>query len=82
MPSTKKRTNFFDSEEGLKAKQKLESLVTSIDYNTSDSFSADADQYPDGVIPFVDQHMEYLRTHPQISIEHYLANLRLRTRSR
>ena len=82
MPSTKKRSNFFDSEEGLKARQALEALVDSEGYNTNDGYSSDAEKYPDGVMPFVDKHMEYLRTHPMISVDHYLANLRLRTRAR
>jgi hypothetical protein len=82
MPSTKKRSNFFESEEGTTAKQKLIELVNNEEFNTSDGFSADNEQYPDGVLPFVDKHMEYLRTHPQISVEHYISNLRLRTRTR
>lgn len=82
MPSARKRSNFFDSEEGLKARERLSALVESSDYITDDGFSSDAEQYPDGVMPFVDKHMEYLRTHPQIQIDHYIANLRLRTRSR
>lgn len=82
MPSTKKRSNFFESEEGIAAREMLMALVENEDYNTRDGFSANAENYPDGVIPFVDKHMEYLRTHPKISVEHYVANLRLRTRTR
>jgi hypothetical protein len=82
MPSTKKRSNFFESEEGLEAREKLVELVKNDQYNTDDGFSADSEQYPSGVIPFVDKHMEYLRTHPKISVDHYVANLRLRTRTR
>ncbi len=82
MPSIKKRTNFSESEEGKTARESLLNLVKSEQYNTRDGFSANNDDYPDGVIPFVDKHMEYLRTHPQIQVDHYLANLRLRTRTR
>lgn len=82
MPSTKKRSNFLESEEGVRAKEKLEAMVENNDFITTDGFSADMEQHPDGVISFVDCHMEYLRTHPQIQVDHYLANLRLRTRNR
>lgn len=82
MPSTKKRSNFSESEEGISAREMLKALVKNENYNTHDSFSANAENYPNGVIPFVDKHMEYLRTHPKISVEHYIANLRLRTRTR
>lgn len=82
MASIKKRSNFFDSEEGILARQKLQALVDDDAYNTRDSYSADTEQYPDGVIPFVDKHMEYLRTHPKVQIDHYIANLRLRTKNR
>ncbi|MDZ7786398.1 MAG: hypothetical protein U5L95_04735 [Candidatus Saccharibacteria bacterium] len=82
MASTKKRSNFFDSEEGIAAREKLKALVKNKDFNTRSGFSANEEKYPDGVIPFVDEHMEYLRTHPQISVEHYISNLRLRTRAR
>ncbi len=81
MPSAKKRTDFFDSVEGAETKAKLEALVKNSAYNTRDSFSANSDNYPDGIMPFVDEHMEYLRTHPNIDINHYISNLRLRTRS-
>jgi hypothetical protein len=82
MATVKKRVSFFDSEQGIKFKQILEDMADDTAYNTVATYSADAVQYPDNLIPFVDKHMNYINTHPSIDPDHYLANLRLITRFR
>ena len=80
MPTLKKRLKFFDSPEGAEIKQTLTMMATDLRYNTGSSYSANADLYPDNLIPFVDKHMNYLNTHPGIDPYHYIANLRLMTK--
>lgn len=82
MSSVKKRVNFFESEEGRKARQTLLNMVENGQYHTASSYSANAATYPDHVISFVDKHMKYLSEHRAVNIDHYLSNLRLRTRIR
>lgn len=50
-------------------------------YKTGPSYSSKA-SYIDGLIPFVDKHMDYLNDNPHINPVHYLANLRLMTKIR
>lgn len=80
MATVKKRTDFFTSPEGLKVKEELRRMVEDEAFFTESSYSADFEKYTDNLIPFVDKHMNYLRTHPSVEIDHYLANLRLMTR--
>lgn len=47
---------------------------------TESTYFANADIWPDHSIPFVEIHLAYLRSHPQISPEHYISNLRLKLR--
>lgn len=80
MSTTKKRTNFFDSEEGIEVELILRKMAVDDAYNTDSSYSANSILYPDNLIPFVDKHMNYLLTHPAIDPRHYISNLRLMTR--
>lgn len=67
-------------DEGVR--EKLEQMASSDTFNTTTSYSPDTEQYPDHQMPFADKHIDYLMSHPQINSEQYLANLRMRTRSR
>jgi hypothetical protein len=51
-------------------------------YHTVSSYSANATNYPDHVISFVDKHMKYLSEHQAVNVDHYLSNLRLMTRKK
>ena len=51
-------------------------------YKTDPSYSANAILHPDHKISFGEKHMAYLKNHPLLNPEHYLANLRLTTRIR
>lgn len=80
MSSSIKKISFSDSDEGRATKQKLQRMLTDNTYMTAPSYSANTGLYPNNLIPFVDKHMEYLRSHPATNPEHYLSNLRLISR--
>lgn len=82
MSSYKKKPDFFDTEEGDNARAILTAMVKDASYSTESSYSADAENYPDGQIPFVAKHMAYLRNHPSTDPSQYLSNLKLMTRIR
>lgn len=59
-------------------REKLEEMERNPLLNTrASSYSANADLYPDGQIPFVEKHLAYLLEHPKVDHAQYLANLRL-----
>ncbi len=82
MPTFKRKSDFFETEEGLEFERALKEMALDNAFNTDPSFSANSELYPDKLIPFVNKHMEYLRTHPSVDPQHYLSNLRLMTRVR
>lgn len=82
MATQKRDANFFETEAGKDFTQALREMALDKAFNTDPSFSANSVAYPDGQIPFVNKHIEYLRTHPGIDPQHYLSNLRLMARRR
>jgi hypothetical protein len=80
MPTIKKNLNFLETEEGKEAARLLTAMAADAAFNTGPSYSADTNEYPNNLIPFVNKHMDYLRNHPATNPSHYLANLRLMTR--
>jgi len=80
MSTTKKRSDFLTTEEGIYAKKTLIHMMSDEKYNTKASYSADAVKYPNNLIPFVDKHIKYLIEHQSVNLDHYLSNLRLMTR--
>lgn len=81
MPAVK-RVNFFETEEGADIEAELIAMQIDNRYNTESSYSANGILYPDNQIPFVDKHKKYLLTHPTVSPQSYVSNLRLMTRIR
>ncbi len=79
MSTVKKKSSFFGSEVAIQIEQTLRSMAEDVRYNTDSTYSADAVQYPNNLIPFVDKHMNYLKTHPSVDPHHYVSNLRLMT---
>jgi hypothetical protein len=67
-------------DEGVR--EKLEAIAADATYNTPSSYSPDSQHYPNNQIPFVDRHVEYLLNHPKLDSAQYLANLRMKIRSR
>lgn len=82
MATYKKRPDFFLSEEGDAFKQALRDMAHDLQFITEPGYSANTELYPDNAIPFVEKHVEYIKTHPTIDPSHYLSNLRLMTRVR
>ena len=82
MQTLKSRSGFFESVEAEGIRQQLEHMMTSGQYNTTSSYTANGIQYPDNLMPFVDKHMNYLNSHPKLDAGMYLTNLRLMTRTR
>jgi hypothetical protein len=82
MPTAKRRTDFFSTEEGAQVEAALVRLVSDTSFNTEDCYSADAIKYPDNVMPFIEKHKAYLNAHPALDAKMYIANLRLKTRRR
>ena len=69
---------FMKTEEGRRVRTQLKVLASDPAYNTLGTYAAgDA---PD--TSFVDKHMLYLSEHPKLSTQHYLSNLRLKTKIR
>jgi hypothetical protein len=82
MPTVKRKSNFFESEEGLEVAEKLRQMAEDMTFNTASTYSANSTLHPDNRISFVEKHMTYLNTHPMINPREYLSNLRLMTRLR
>jgi hypothetical protein len=81
MATTGKRGSFADEQTATETEAILVAMVQDNAYNTDSSYSANSILYPDNIIPFVDKHMQYLRTH-SIDPQYYLSNLRLMVRIR
>jgi len=56
-------------------RKRLEDMVANPDMITVDAYSPDTETYPDNRIPFIDQHLRYLRTHKHVDPEQYISNL-------
>ena len=80
--SLKKPSPFLLTDEGIAAREALERLANDLAFNTPSSYSANSTLYPDNTQPFVEKHMAYLVAHPTLDPEHYVSNLRLKTRIR
>jgi hypothetical protein len=80
MSSYKKKPNLFETQEGVEIVLALKKMDADNLYKTGPSYSANTTLYPNNLIPFVNKHMDYLRSHPATDPRHYVANLRLMTR--
>ncbi len=61
-------------------KQALEKMVSDPNMITKSGYRANAEQWPDNRISFIDMHLTYLKAHPAVDPELYLSNLRLKIR--
>jgi hypothetical protein len=77
MPSAfmKSRMNGYLEESEIM--QELRAMLEDASYRTMPGYSNDIDTYPNNAIPFVEEHLSYLKRHPQVNPAHYLANLRI-----
>jgi hypothetical protein len=76
MRTTLGQQKFFNSEEAVRVRESLQSMVDDPCFNTQLPYTAN----PESTRSFVDKHMTYLSLHPKVNPQHYLSNLRLMTR--
>lgn len=82
MATYKRKIDFFETEQGVEVKETLRAMDADNTFNTRSSYISNTELYPDNMIPFVEKHMDYIRSHPMMNPKHYVANLRLTTRIR
>lgn len=64
---------FYASEQSITARNALQSLVDSPQYNTDSAYYSENDR------DFVDRHLHFLSTHPNTNLAGYISNLKLMT---
>lgn len=69
-----------NEQEILDAKDVLVKMEQSSEYITVSAYRANADLWPDHRISFIDNHLNYLKSHPDVSVKLYISNLRLKLR--
>lgn len=79
MPTVKRKTDFFTTQEGAEIEAELRRMAADSNYKTDPSYSANAD---DHLISFVEKHKHYLMQHQSLDPRHYLSNLKLMTKIR
>ena len=82
MYTLKRKNDFMQSEAGIEAYNNLKLMVADDTYHTKPSFSTNKELYPDGLIPFIEKHIDYLCAHSETNPPMYLSNLRLINRIR
>jgi hypothetical protein len=72
-------SNYMEEDEVIEA---LNIMEEDGSFMTESSYSANATLYPDNKISFKNKQLAYLKSHPQVNPEQFLANLRLMTKIR
>lgn len=80
--SEKRRNDFINSDAGIEVIGLLEMMITDTSYNTEPSYTSNLELYPDNRMPFLDKHINFLCSHPEINPQLYLSNLRLMSKVR
>ena len=62
--------------------ERLNAMTTDPNMVTQDAYTPDTENYPDGRISFVDQHLRYLKSHKNVDPVHYISNLELMIKKR
>lgn len=68
--------------EELEIRQALRVMELDKSFNTKSSYAANTVLWPDHRISFTEKHMAYLKAHPALNPQHYLANLKLMIKKR
>jgi hypothetical protein len=77
--TTQRAKDFLTSEEGVAAHADLLEMENDKNYNTVSSYSPSSEN---GVLLFIDKHMNYLSTHSGVNVAQYVSNLKLITKIR
>jgi len=75
---TLSQKEFFNSDAAAKVRMNLVLMDSDPLYNTTASYQ----YFNMAGLSFVDKHMLYLSQHPNVSHQHYLSNLRLKSKIR
>ena len=75
---TLQQQSFFKSDAALNARSELTLMMGDVRYNTRATYRSGNE----AGLSFVDQHLLYLSLHPNVSTQHYLSNLRLKSKIR
>lgn len=73
---TSKKRAFFTSKEGEWLRDELVAMVRNTQYNTKPTYTTISDDE----LLFVDKHMNYVSSYPNINPRQYLSNLKLKTK--
>lgn len=73
---TSKKRVFFASEEGEWLRSELIAMAKSAQYNTKSTYTTISEDE----LLFVDKHMNYVSSYPNINAKQYLSNLKLKTK--
>lgn len=79
MYSTQRAKDFLTSAEGEEAYADLLKMENDAGYKTVSSYSPTSE---DGVLTFIDKHMNYLCSHTGVNAKQYVSNLMLITKIR
>lgn len=82
MSPAKRRDIFLESDEGKVIRRTLREMAVNSSYNTASTYTPNTLKYPTNIISFVDRHIDYLSTHPNLEASKYIANIKLMTRVR
>ena len=77
--TTQKAKDFLNSLEGAEAYANLVKMENDAGYKTISSYSPASE---DGVLTFIDKHMNYLCSHTGVNATQYVSNLKLITKIR
>jgi hypothetical protein len=77
--TTQRAKEFLTSPEGIAAQADLEEMEKDKGYKTVSTYSPTAEN---GILLFIDKHMNYLSSHASVNASQYVSNLRLITKIR
>ncbi|MDB5162898.1 MAG: hypothetical protein JWN28_505 [Candidatus Saccharibacteria bacterium] len=77
--TTQRAKDFLTSAEGIAAHADLEAMEKDKGYKTVSTYSPASEN---GVLLFIDRHMNYLSSHASVNASQYISNLRLVTKIR
>ncbi len=75
-PLTHAQRRFYTSSLYMEARDLLQVLVDSPEYDTRSS------RFINNSVTFVERHLHYLSTNPQVTLSGYISNLKLMTRAK
>lgn len=78
MRTTLSQQKFLDSEDAVLIHEQLLAMMQDTAFNTTATYAATREDE----LPFDEKHMTYLSDHPKLNPQHYMQNLRLKTRIR